>query len=374
MIDSLRSTAEPKTHRVASRCPHLLGATIIWFAALSCFDKARCRGWLREGLPRGTVIHSLPPPWKPIVTLILASRPNVYSSSSLDRVATRREDSVWIEQQLVHPDTLFVPVWRNRNLVRGMDEGAPEAVFVSGEAAAALRMQGGPWTFLGMQGEQAVFAVDVSTADDPLPLLPESGGKFVDLRSVGWGVPRPEAAVLAHARGLMHWRARHRFCGVCGGVCDARSAGHMMVCTACEAQHFPRTDPAVIMLITRGDQALLGHSQRFPRANMYSTLAGFVEPGESLEEAVRREVFEEAGIHVGAVHYHSSQPWPFPGNIMLGFYGEGVSEAITIDPEEMIDVRWFSRDEIRDPEAHGFALPRADSIARRLIEDWMAAA
>jgi NAD+ diphosphatase len=308
------------------------------------------------------------------VTVILASRPNVYSSSSLDRVAARREDHAWIEQQLAHPDTLFVPVWRNRNFVRGMDEGAPEAVFVSSEAAAALRMQGGPWTFLGMQGEQAVFAVDVSTAENPLLLLPGSEGKFVDLRSVGWGVPRPEAAVLAHARGLMHWRARHRFCGVCGGVCDARSAGHVMVCTACEAQHFPRTDPAVIMLVTRGDHALLGHSQRFPRASMYSTLAGFVEPGESLEEAVRREVFEEAGIQVGAVHYHSSQPWPFPGNIMLGFYGEGLSEAITIDKEEMIDVRWFSRDEIRDPEAHGYALPRADSIARRLIEDWMAAA
>ena len=112
------------------------------------------------------------------------------------------------------------------------------------------------------------------------------------------------------------------------------------------------------MLVTRGDRALLGHSQRFPRANMYSTLAGFVEPGETLEEAVRREVFEEAGIQVGAVHYHSSQPWPFPGNIMLGFYAEGLTEEITIDPEEMIDVRWFSRDEIRDPEAHGFALPR----------------
>jgi len=326
-------------------------------------------------LPRGTVAHALPSAWKRIVvTLILASRPNVYSSSSLDRVATRREDAAWIEQQLVRPDALFVPVWRNRNLVRGMDEGSPEAVFISGEAAGTLRMQGGPWAFLGMQGEQAVFAVDISTADDPVPLLPESLGRFIDLRSVGWGVPRPEAAVLAHARGLMHWRARHRFCGVCGGVCDVRSAGHMMVCTACEAQHFPRTDPAVIMLITRGDSALLGHSQRFPRANMYSTLAGFVEPGESLEEAVRREVFEEAGIQVGAVHYHSSQPWPFPGNIMLGFYGEGLTEAITIDPEEMIDVRWFSRDEIRNCEVHGFALPRVDSIARRLIEDWLAAA
>ena len=147
----------------------------------------------------------------------------------------------------------------------------------------------------------------------------------------------------------------------------------MMACTACEAQHFPRTDPAVIMLVTRGEYALLGHSQRFPRANMYSTLAGFVEPGETLEEAVRREVLEESGIKVGAVQYHSSQPWPFPGNIMLGFYGEGLSEDITIDPEEMLDVRWFTREQMRNCEANGFQLPRVDSIARRLIEDWMAA-
>src|SRR6185437_1593832 len=132
----------------------------------------------------------------------------------------------------------------------------------------------------------------------------------------------------------------------------------VMLCTQCQAQHFPRTDPAVIMLVTRGDAALLGHSQRFPRANMYSTLAGFVEPGETLEEAVRREVFEEAGIQVGAVQYHSSQPWPFPGNIMLGFYGEGLTDEITIDPEELKDARWFTRDEMHNHKDHGFDLPR----------------
>ena len=310
------------------------------------------------------------------MTLILASRPNVYSASPLDRIATRREDHDWIAQQLSDPNSLFVPVWRNRNLVRGLDDGTPEAVYISGEMASSLRILGAgtstPWAFLGILDEVAVFALDISAADDPVPLLPESLGKFVDLRSVGWGVPRPEASVLAHARGLMHWRARHRFCGVCGGVCDVKSSGHVMQCTACEAQHFPRTDPAVIMLVHRGDRALLGHSTRFPRATMYSTLAGFVEPGETLEEAVRREVFEESGIKVGDVHYHSSQPWPFPGNIMLGFYAEGLTEDITIDPEELKDARWFSRDEMRNCEQHGFALPRVDSIARRLIEDWLA--
>jgi NAD+ diphosphatase len=308
------------------------------------------------------------------VTLILASRPNVYSSSPLDRIASRREDTAWIEQAHSHPDSLFVPVWRNRNLVRGIDAGTPEAVYISGEMAASLRMHGGPWAFLGMLEDRPVFAIDISTAEDPLPLLPAELGTFVDLRSVGWGVPKPEAAVLAHARGLMHWRARHRFCGVCGAVCETRSSGHMVQCTACEAQHFPRTDPAVIMLVHRGDRALLGHSTRFPRATMYSTLAGFVEPGESLEEAVRREVQEEVGVQVGAVHYHSSQPWPFPGNIMLGFYAEALTEDITIDPEELKDARWFSQDQMRNPEPHGFQLPRPDSIARRLIEDWLAAA
>ena len=163
------------------------------------------------------------------MTLILASRPNVYSSSPLDRIATRREDHAWIEQELNNPESLFVPVWRSRNLVAGMDGGTPEAVYITGETAAAMRVSHTTWAFLGLLGEKAVFAIDISTAEDPLPLVPESVGAFVDLRSVGWGVPKPEASVLAHARGLMHWRSRHRFCGVCGGVCEIKSSGHMML-------------------------------------------------------------------------------------------------------------------------------------------------
>jgi len=306
------------------------------------------------------------------VTLILATRANVYSSSPLDRIATRREDHAWIEQQLSHPGTLFVPVWRSRNLVRGMEASVPEAVYISGDAGAALRDAGLAWAFLGILDDRAVFAIDISHHEDTAPLVPKEHGDFVDLRSVGWGTARPEASVLAHARGLMHWRQRHKFCGVCGGACEVKSSGHMMQCSKCEAQHFPRTDPAVIMLVHRGGRALLGHSTRFPRATMYSTLAGFVEPGETLEEAVRREVLEETAVVCGDVFYHSSQPWPFPGNVMLGFYAEGLSEDITIDPEELKDARWFSRDEMRNCEQHGFQLPRVDSIARRLIEDWLA--
>ncbi len=303
---------------------------------------------------------------------IPASRPNAYTGSPLDRAANRREDAEYIAAALTSPDSLFVPVWRARNLMKGVAEGRPEALLVTGAAADRLRMAGGPWAFLGLWEQRPVFAVDCSTADDPLPLLPEGMGGFADLRQVAGLLPAGEAAVLAHARGLMHWRVKHRFCGICGSACEPRSAGHVMVCTGCKAQHFPRTDPAVIMLVVRGDQCLLGHSHRFPNTRMYSTLAGFVEPGESLEEAVRREVFEETGVAVGLVRYHSSQPWPFPSSIMLGFHAEGLTEAISIDPEELKDARWFSRAELRDAAAHGFALPRVDSIARRLIEDWLA--
>jgi NAD+ diphosphatase len=198
-------------------------------------------------------------------------------------------------------------------------------------------------------------------------------GEFVDLRAVPGQLGGEEASIMAHARGLMHWRTKHGFCGVCGSKCTPKSAGHVMQCTGCQAQHFPRTDPAVIMLVFHGDRALLGHSARFPAANMYSTLAGFVEPGESLEEAVAREVFEESGVRVGKVYYHSSQPWPFPASIMLGFYAEASSVDITIDPEELVDARWFTRDQLRNPQDHGFRLPRGDSIASRLIADWIAA-
>ena len=303
-----------------------------------------------------------------------ASRPNAYTGSPLDRAGHRRDDADWIAEALADPETLFAPVWRSRSLMKGIESGKPEAVLLTGGAAEAVRMAGGPWAFLGFWEGKPVFTVDCSGAEDPLPLLPDGMGGFADLRQVAGLLPPGEASVLAHARGLMHWRTRHRFCGVCGAECAPRSDGNVMVCTGCNAQHFPRTDPAVIMLVVRGDSCLLGHSHRFPNTAMYSTLAGFVEPGESLEEAVRREVQEETGVLVGDVLYHSSQPWPFPASIMLGFHAEGLSEAITIDPEELKDARWFSRDQLRDPAAHGFSLPRIDSIARRLIEDWLESA
>jgi len=309
------------------------------------------------------------------MSLILATRPNAYAGSPLDRAAARRDDAAWIAAAQADPATLWAPVWRARNLMRGVEAGAPEAAFLAGVAADAVRTAGEAWAFLGLLGEAPVFAVDLSSTEDPAPLLPDAGLSFTDLRAVRGRLGADDASVLAHARALMHWRTRHRFCGVCGTACQPRSAGNVMHCPnpTCGTEHFPRTDPAVIMLVHRGDRALLGHSARFPLANMYSTLAGFVEPGESLEEAVAREVFEEAGVRVTRVQYHSSQPWPFPASIMLGFYAEALTEEIVIDTEELADARWFTRADILNREALGFVVPPVDSIARHLIDDWMKA-
>jgi NAD+ diphosphatase len=301
---------------------------------------------------------------------IPASRANVYTGSPIDRASNQRDDTAFIEAAFASEDARFIPVWRAKSLMHGVAEGTPEAVFLP-HTAAAESLKGRQWAFLGLREKMPVFTYDVSDLEDPLPLLPESLGTLTDIRATAGLLPANDASILAHARGLMHWRSRHRFCGVCGNPCEPRSAGNAMACPNCGAQHFPRTDPAVIMLVTTGDAALLGHSTRFPSSTMYSTLAGFVEPGESLEEAVAREVFEESGIRTGRVFYHSSQPWPFPASIMLGFHAEALSTEITIDPTELADARWFTRDQLRAPETVGIALPRADSIARRLIEDWM---
>lgn len=316
------------------------------------------------------------------MTLILPRRPNVFTGSRLDRAAERRADNSWIAARLTDPNTLFVPVWRSESLIRGLEDDRPEAVYLSRDQVADLAPDDLPWAFLGVSDRpisdggpgdgQAVFALDISAADDPLTLLPAASGAFVDLRNVPPTLSSGDASVLAHARGLMHWRARHRFCGVCGGACAPRSAGNVTRCGNCGTDHFPRTDPAVIMLVSRGDRCLLGAINRLGQT-FYSTLAGFVEPGESLEEAVIREVMEEVGVRIGRVHYHSSQPWPFPASIMLGFYAEALTDDIVVDGHEVREARWFTRAEVRDHAALGFQLPRRISIARALIEDWVAA-
>lgn len=298
-------------------------------------------------------------------------RMNFYAYGGLDRAAALRQREEWLERSLMEPETRLVPVWRSRNLV--VEGAEPRAVLLEPEAARALIDGKRHTALLGIQDGITYVAVDVSDleeADAQEQFAPL--GAFADLRSVGPLLGRQEGSLLAYARGLMYWQLRHRFCGLCGSPTLSKKAGHVLKCSnpECATEHFPRTDPAVIMLVEDGDRALLGRAPRFADG-MYSTLAGFVEPGESLEEAVAREVEEETGVKVSDVRYHSSQPWPFPSSIMLGFYARAESTAITVDPEELVDAAWFTRAEMRDFESVGKRLPRPDSIARRLIEDWI---
>ena len=319
--------------------------------------------------------------------------PNFYSHPGFERAGLRRRDTSWIVERFADPGSLFVPVWRNRNLVIELDGGEPRAVvlpstgitgIIGQSIAVEERLANGEVVFLGIIEERAHFALDLSPAEAPLemlhsPVLAASGIeaaalRFADLRQIAPRIDRREGALLALARAMMFWHARHRYCGLCGSPTRSEEAGHMRRCTnpGCDTMHFPRTDPAVIMLVTDGDRALLGRNKNFPLPGMYSTLAGFVEPGESLEDAVAREVREETGIEVSAVHYHSSQPWPFPANIMLGFVAEARSTEITIDYGELEDARWFAGDWLSSHvDDDSFRLPRLDSIARRLIEDWL---
>jgi NAD+ diphosphatase len=293
---------------------------------------------------------------------------NFYAAAGIDRAGHRRKDPAWVAERLQHPSTRFVPVWRTQSLVA---KETPRAVFVGGEA---LSWREGDAVLLGMDEEAALFALDLSPLETPIEAIRAAEPvEFRDLRAVGPLLARGEGSLLAYARGMTWWNQRHRFCGICGSPARSEEAGHVRKCTnaACGVSHFPRTDPAVIMLVTDGDRCLLGRQPQFPKG-MHSTLAGFVEPGESLEEAVAREVREETAIVVDDVTYHSSQPWPFPASIMLGFYARAATTEIRVDKSELQDAHWYDRDWLlAHADDDEFRLPRRDSIARRLIEDWL---
>jgi NAD+ diphosphatase len=319
--------------------------------------------------------------------------PNYYAAPGFERAGLRRRDSEWIRARVADANSAFIPVWRNHNLVIDIDGAEPCATLMTVDHVAMVlgglsdpehHLTQGQLVFLGVIDERAHFALDLSGIEAPLEMLrdpvlaasgiPAEGLRFADLRQLAGRLARHEGALLALARAMLFWHSRHRFCGVCGSPTLSEEAGHMRRCTdpACKAMHFPRTDPAVIMLVSDGERALLGRQKAFP-PGMYSTLAGFVEPGESLEDAVAREVREETAIEIGEVIYHSSQPWPFPANIMLGFHAAAMSSEITVDVGELEDARWFERDWLRaHVDDDTFRLPRLDSIARRLVEDWLA--
>ena len=236
--------------------------------------------------------------------------------------------------------------------------------------------------FLGLDETGPLFALDLThRAEQDLGSLADAA-EFVDLRQVGWLLDAQQAARLAYARGLVFWNRHHRYCGSCGSPTQSCNGGHMRRCTdaECGRMHFPRTDPAVIMLVEdRSDadrpRCLLARNARFP-GRMVSTLAGYVDPLESLEETVAREVFEECGIRVDNIEYQASQPWPFPSSIMLGFRARALNTDIVVDNHEIAEAHWFEAEQLLEfgewgDEGSGFCLPRRDSIARFLVNSWM---
>jgi len=303
------------------------------------------------------------------------SSANFYSGAQLDRADQLRRDPVWMAARLADSESHFLPLWRSRHLIA--EDMTP--IRLQQTEAVVLRAECWETVFLGLESGRALFGLGLPNQDEveTHPLL-SPRGEFRDLREVGPLLPREQGSLLAYARGLMHWHARHGFCGVCGSPTISDQGGHVRNCTneACGASHFPRTDPAVIMLVHDGaDHCLLGRQAIWP-PGMNSTLAGFVEPGESLEEAVAREIFEEVGLtlDLAGIHYHSSQPWPFPSSIMLGFWAQCPQQELRLDLEEISEAAWYSRDELlASPEDESFRLPRKDSIARSLVEDWLKA-
>lgn len=292
-----------------------------------------------------------------------SERPNVFAGPYVDRLHPPRHDAAAVEQALLGAAARLVPVWRSRNLLRRRPE--PAACLLPLDERLRARLDPGELILLGTFRGQVAFAAEFT--DETAPEL-DPGTEFLDLRLAGGLLDHEEAGLLAYARAMLSWRRRHRFCGACGSPTRVGQAGHVMACgnPACAAQSFPRLDPAIIVLVTDGERALLGRQSAWP-AGRYSTLAGFVEPGESLEDAVRREVLEETGVRLGAVRYHSSQPWPFPSSLMLGFTAEALTTEVRLGDDELEDARWLTR---ADLAGGAVSLPTPHSVSFRLIADW----
>jgi len=313
-----------------------------------------------------------------------------YTHGQLDRADHLRKNKAQQTELFESKQAQVLPVWRGKLMVGDNDDGIPHMLSIPAGLCPADDQQR---VFLGLLDEHPVFALSISSGDestlsDWTSLAQTNHGestnlRFEDLRVTGPAVADNEGALMAYARGLIYWLDACQFCSRCGNKLRSINGGHIKRCggESCNYQSFPRTDPAVIMLVTHKATAnspalcLLGRNQAWPQG-VFSTLAGFVETGESLEQAVQREVFEESNITTENVQYVASQPWPFPRSIMLGFEASATSTEITIDPDELDDAQWFTAEQLKTFGTWGddsaeFKLPRTDSIARFLIDRWM---
>jgi NAD+ diphosphatase len=286
-----------------------------------------------------------------------------FSGNPLDRASERRSDAAWLQAQA--RAGLYLPFWQTRPFIAG-----DRVKFQPWQS----QWDGATCIFLGLDDGQPLFAVDLPGETEPVL----SGGSFQEMRASAFVLPLRDTAIAGQAKALLDWHKRHGFCANCGNKTQSQDGGYRRVCPNCGAEHFPRTDPVVIMLpVFRhedgSEECLIGRNKRFPPL-LYSAFAGFVEPGESMEEAVRRELCEEVNLRVGAVSYHATQPWPFPSSIMLGCYAQALTRDFTIDGHEIEAARWLSKEEARSRLANQIEdemrLPVTIAIAHHLIKDW----
>tara|TARA_R110002110_G_scaffold33595_8_gene115129 strand:- start:1266 stop:2210 length:945 start_codon:yes stop_codon:yes gene_type:complete len=307
----------------------------------------------------------------------IPQNPNIFANNPLDRASYRRADAGWVAGQIADANSLFVPFYRLSPFV------LPEETKGAGKDVGWLRMGllnelGGEKPliiFLGINKRgKSLFALDVSGLKDHEnhPAL-KGLGAFEDLRGLAMAgeISPTELAILAQAKSMIDWNLRHGFCSACGAPSDMAEAGYKRQCPACKAEHFPRTDPVVIMLATHGDTCFLGRQKIWPKG-MHSALAGFVEPGESIEEAVARELNEEAGLTTASVSYHSTQPWPYPSSLMIGCMAVAENDGFEVDGIELSEGRWFTREEVKAVLAGkgdgSFWLPPPFAIAHQLVK------
>lgn len=292
---------------------------------------------------------------------------HVFAGNPLDRGEVERRDEDWLTAQASDPSSLILPMWQLNVPVAG-DHALS---WMSPEAIQRLNVEGEP-IFLGMLDGVSHFVIDVSSVDRSD--IERDGLTFEDARTTAEYMSSADTGIVAQARAQLSWHSRHGFCAVCGHPTYIARGGQVRRCAECGTEHYPRTDPVVITVVHDGDRCLLGQSRgRLVAMRRYSALAGFMDQGECIEEAVAREVMEEAGIQVGAVRYHSSQPWPFPSSLMIGCHADAATTDIRFDPEEMADVQWFTRDEVNlalEERSELLAIPGPTAIAHHLIRAW----
>src|SRR5258706_9085436 len=298
---------------------------------------------------------------------------NTFAANPLDRPSDRRTNESWIAEKLAAPDSLGIAVWNGRPLVEDVKGGeGVQIAYLTADMARELSGGSEHLLFMGLWKDTAVFAVDLDGATDPADGPLEGLGRFEDLRAIALTLPPPDAAILATAKQMFEWRRRHRHCAACREPSEVAEGGWKRVCPACKAEHFPRTDPVVIMLAVKGEKCLLGRQAAWPKG-MFSALAGFLEPRESIEEACARELSEEAGLRATPVRYHSTQPLPHPSSLMIGLIAEVENEDAAPDQTELDEVRWFTRQEAQTLVAGslpGVRAPGSMAIAHQLIRAW----